>query len=80
MGLIKRPAQLMVVGDQGIVLLEKLGDLGLRRAYEMINGFALVSSSRHGKAAVIGMRVRYWGHVHAGSLHAKVPLPRVISG
>ena len=43
MGLVKRLAKLMVVGDQGIVLLQKLGDLGLRRPYEMINGLAVIS-------------------------------------
>jgi hypothetical protein len=41
----------------------------------MINGLAVVSFACHGKAAAIGMLVSSWGHIHAGSLHAKVPLP-----
>ena len=79
-GVIKRLAKLMVVRGQRIELRQKLGDLGVRRLHEMINGLAVISSARQGKAAVIYMRVTYLGHVHTGSLNAKVPSPRVISG
>ena len=55
-------------------------DLGLRRTYKMINRLAVISFARQGKPAVLRMRVTCWGYVHAGSLHATVPLPRDISG
>jgi hypothetical protein len=48
--------------------------------HKMINGFAVISFARQGKAAVVRTLVNSWGHIHAGSLNAKVPLPRVISG
>src|ERR1043165_1931807 len=41
----------------------------------MINGFAVISPTRHREAAVSYVLVISWGHIHAGSLHAKVPLP-----
>ena len=47
MGLVKRLPKLMVVGDQRVVLLQQLSDLGLRRSYEMINGLAVISFARH---------------------------------
>ena len=52
-GFVKRLAKLMVVGDQGIVLFQKLGDLDLGRLYEMINGPAVIPLTRQGKAAGI---------------------------
>ena len=71
MGVVKRLPQLVVVSDQRVVLLQQLSDLGLRRSYKMINGLAVISFARQGKAAVLRMRVTCWGSVHAGSLHTK---------
>jgi len=79
-GLVHGLAELVIVGHQRVVLLQKPSDLGMRRSYEMIDGFPFVSFAGYGKAAVIRRGVNSGGHVHAGSLHAKVPLPRVISG
>jgi hypothetical protein len=79
-GFVKGLAKLVVVGEQGIVLLQKLSDLDLGCSHEMINGLALIALARQGEAAVIRMGVNCWGHIHAGSLYAKVPSPRVISG
>jgi hypothetical protein len=36
-GLVERLAELIVAGSQCVVLLQQLSDLGLRRAYKMIN-------------------------------------------
>ena len=72
--LLERLTKLTVVRHECVVLLQQPSDLSMGRLHKMINGLALISFARHGKAAVIAMLVNSWGHIHAGSLHAKVPL------
>ena len=80
MGIIKGLAKLMVVGDQGIVLLQKLGDLGLRRSYEMVNGLAVISSARHAESGRYPNAGHLLGAYSRRLLTRQVPSPRVISG
>src|SRR5215211_100856 len=74
-GLVERMAKLMVVRHQCVVLLQQVSDLRMCRLHEMINGRAVISFSRQGKAAVIGMLVSSRGHIHAGSLMPSAVTP-----
>src|SRR6188508_915354 len=79
--LLERLTKLTVVRHECVVLLQQPSDLSMGRLHKMINGLALISLARHGKAAVIAMLVNSWGHIHAGSLTRQSAVtPRVISG